>query len=86
MGYYDEDGQWKPFGMSPVSDVYWGICECELCVGDREAIIAFATAEQLLRQEDQMLRDVLSSSAIPTQFQITEIDPDEELSLSDLDL
>ena len=30
MGYINEDGNWKPFGSSPVSDAYW-VFICEKC-------------------------------------------------------
>jgi hypothetical protein len=67
MSYIDENGQWKKFSSSPVRDAYWKICECELCISDRTELIARGAAEQLIKHQDEMIRDMIMSSCVPAQ-------------------
>lgn len=53
----------KPPGSSPVKDAYWKICECALCLEERSSIIARGAAEELMRHQDEMIRDLIISSA-----------------------
>lgn len=38
-----------PIGTSPVSDAYWKLCECGLCLSERTEFIARGAAEQILK-------------------------------------
>lgn len=41
------------------------ICECWICLLERTSIIASGAAEQLLKHQDEIIRDMMNSSSSP---------------------